>query len=201
MKIKKICLYCGQDFIARTTVTKCCSDLCSKRLYKKKRRDQKIEESQSVVQNPKETHVNRINDKSYFSLKTLDYLTVKEASELLKCDRRTIYRLLKSGRLPYANLSIRRIRILKKDIDTLFKIDESREQIKFFDEQIIENTPLKDCFSIGQIQQEYNISETSLRNLMIRHNIPKFQKGKFVYVPKKLIQSILNKIKLNEYCG
>lgn len=32
-----------------------------------------------------------------------------------------------------------------------------------------------------------------------RHKIPKFQKGKFVYVPRKLIQPILEKILLNEY--
>ncbi|WP_373995761.1 helix-turn-helix domain-containing protein [Chryseobacterium sp. ON_d1] len=36
-----------------------------------------------------------------------------------------MYRLIKSGRLPYANLSIRRIRILKKDLDALFKMKES----------------------------------------------------------------------------
>ena len=201
IKIKKICLYCGQEFIARTTVTKCCSDLCSKRSYKQRKRDQKIEASQSIVQNPKEPGTDRINDKSYFSLKTLDYLSVKEASLLLKCDPRTIYRLLKSGKLPYANLSIRRIRIKKKDLDALFEINDNREQKAYNDDQITNNIPLKDCFTIGQIQKDYDISETSLKNLMIRHKIPKFQKGKFVYVPKKLIQPILTKIQLNEYCG
>ncbi|MFD2584358.1 helix-turn-helix domain-containing protein [Pedobacter vanadiisoli] len=113
MKIKSICDYCGAAFIARTTVTKCCSDICAKRYYKKRKRDQKIAQSQLITENSNEKLIDRINDQSYFSLKTLDYLSVKEAAQLLKCDPRTIYRLIKSGRLPYANLSIRRIRILK----------------------------------------------------------------------------------------
>jgi hypothetical protein len=31
LRIVKICEYCKQEFIARTTVTQCCSDACAKR--------------------------------------------------------------------------------------------------------------------------------------------------------------------------
>ncbi len=40
------------------------------------------------------------NPDIYFDIKTLDYLTVREAAVLLKYDRRTVYRLIKSGSLP-----------------------------------------------------------------------------------------------------
>uniref|UniRef100_UPI0028B10B01 hypothetical protein n=1 Tax=Sphingobacterium multivorum TaxID=28454 RepID=UPI0028B10B01 len=36
IKIKKICQQCGQEFIARTTVTKYCGDNCAKKAYKVK---------------------------------------------------------------------------------------------------------------------------------------------------------------------
>jgi excisionase family DNA binding protein len=138
---------------------------------------------------------------SYFELKTLDYLTVMEAAILLKCDKRTVYRMVKNGSIPAANLSIRKIRLLKKDIDTLFEIKLQIEQNPPEDLEMLDWTPLKDCYTIGQIQKEFNISETSLKNLIQRHNIPKFQKGKFVYVPRVKIDHILKRIQLGIYSG
>ena len=110
---------------------------------------------------------------------------MQEAAVLLKCDRRTVYRLIKSGRLPAGNLSIRRIRILKKDIDALFVIHKESIQKTIVPDEELEYTPLKDCYTIGQILKEYNLSQTSLDTLIKRHNIYKFQKGRFVYIPEK----------------
>ncbi|MNY52204.1 Helix-turn-helix domain protein [compost metagenome] len=109
--------------------------------------------------------------------------------------------MVKSGSIPAANLSIRKIRLLKKDIDALFEIKPKVDQKPTEDLENLEWTPLKDCFTIGQIQKEYSISETSLKNLIARHNIPKFQKGKFVYVPRVKIEHILKRIQLGIYSG
>ncbi len=111
--------------------------------------------------------------------------------------------MVKSKRLPSINLSQRKTRILKKDIDALFEAPLTKKtSIQGVTiHKSIEETPLKDCFTIGQIQSEFNLSETSLQSLIRRHEIPKFQKGKFVYVPKISIQPILNKIKSDQYCG
>lgn len=109
MKIKKACEHCGLEFIARNTVTKYCGDHCGKRAYIAKVRDQKIKDSQVKADRPS-AHVIRKeneNDKSYFALKTIDYLTVSEAAVLLKCGRRTIYRMIKASKIPSANLSIK----------------------------------------------------------------------------------------------
>lgn len=201
IKNKKICIYCGQEFIAHTTVNKCCSHKCSQRAYKAKAREQKIQLSNADQQPPGIESKSKQKADSYFELNTLDYLSVRQASILLRCDRRTIYRMIKSGRIPSANLSIRRIRILKKDIDSLFVLQENSVHNSLDYQNEIEKTPLKDCFTIGQIQNDFNLSETSLRTLIKRHNIPKFQNGKFVYIPKSLIEPILNKMLLNNYCG
>ncbi|WP_286856740.1 MULTISPECIES: helix-turn-helix domain-containing protein [Sphingobacterium] len=201
MKIKKICEHCGLEFIAQTTVTRYCCKTCNSRAYKINVRElrEKLTEATQEVSKPQSKPKEDFN--SYFALKTLDYLTVKEAAILLKCDRRTVYRMVKNGSIPAANLSIRKIRLLKKDIDALFEVKPKVIQNPTEDLEKIEWTPLKDCFTMGQIQKEYNISPTSLKNLIERHSIPKFQKGKFVYVPRVKIEYILKRIELGIYSG
>jgi len=202
MKVRKICEHCGLEFIAQTTVTRYCSKTCNSRAYKVNVRELRVKLTEATQEIPSQTTSKPKEDPtSYFELKTLDYLTVKEAAILLKCDKRTVYRMVKNGSIPAANLSIRKIRLLKKDIDTLFEIKLQIEQNPPEDLEMLDWTPLKDCYTIGQIQKEFNISETSLKNLIQRHNIPKFQKGKFVYVPRVKIDHILKRIQLGIYSG
>lgn len=202
MKVRKICEHCGLEFIAQTTVTRYCSKTCNSRAYKVNVRELRVKLTEATQEIPSQTTSKPKEDPtSYFELKTLEYLTVKEAAILLKCDKRTVYRMVKNGSIPAANLSIRKIRLLKKDIDTLFEIKLQIEQNPPEDLEMLDWTPLKDCYTIGQIQKEFNISETSLKNLIQRHNIPKFQKGKFVYVPRVKIDHILKRIQLGIYSG
>ena len=42
LKIKRICAWCGKEFIAQKTTTACCSKQCANALYKKKKRDEAI---------------------------------------------------------------------------------------------------------------------------------------------------------------
>jgi len=49
-----------------------------------------------------------------------EWLTTKEASEYLKIHRRTLYRMMEDGRLPYRSiLGSRRRRIRRADLDAL----------------------------------------------------------------------------------
>jgi hypothetical protein len=45
IRVQKICEHCGNEFTARTTVTRHCSDNCAKRAYKARKRADKVEES------------------------------------------------------------------------------------------------------------------------------------------------------------
>lgn len=42
LKIKRICAWCGKEFIAQKTTTACCSKQCANALYKKRKRDEAI---------------------------------------------------------------------------------------------------------------------------------------------------------------
>ncbi|MFV8281186.1 helix-turn-helix domain-containing protein [Christiangramia marina] len=114
IRIKKKCQLCNSDFIAKTTVTKYCGDNCAKLAYKARKRAEKINKSKasSVKSQSKKTELSDIQQK--------DYLTVKEASLLLGCSSKTIYRMVTKNTIQAINLGERMTRIKRTDIDTLF---------------------------------------------------------------------------------
>src|SRR5689334_13258905 len=81
IRLVKICESCGLEFVAKTTVTQCCSDNCAKRLYKRKLRERKIEASllntrikkgEKALITPMEVEI--INGKQTLSLKEAAFL-------------------------------------------------------------------------------------------------------------------------------
>lgn len=98
IRIVKVCEFCRQEFIAKTTVTQCCSDACAKRLYKLKKRNEKISQAimkTEITRKPEayitEDHVKVINAKAI--------LTLKEAAGLLNISELTMRRWILSGKI------------------------------------------------------------------------------------------------------
>ncbi len=110
-KIPTKCKLCGIRFIAKTTVTKFCSDNCAKRAYKQRKRSEKLQVvlAESVAPEPFKT-----------SKMIKEYYSILEASEMLGASRWTIYRLIEKGELKAAKLGRRTI-LHKNHIDNLFK--------------------------------------------------------------------------------
>ncbi|WDF46082.1 helix-turn-helix domain-containing protein [Chryseobacterium sp. KACC 21268] len=185
IKIARICQHCGQEFIAQTTVTRYCGDNCAKRAYKARIKKQKIEASEVETQNRRQL--------PSIAAKTLEYLTVNDVASMLKCDRRTVHHMIKSGRLNAINLSIRKTRILKKDLDGMFS--NQIQEVDIHNEVQVEDKrpPIKDCYTVGQILAKYSLAEVTLRKIICRNNIPKYREGKFVYIKKQAIDPILKR--------
>jgi len=114
IRIRKKCQLCNSDFVAKTTVTKYCGDNCAKLAYKARKRAEKINKSKAspVKSQSKKTELSDIQQK--------DYLTVKEASLLLGCSSKTIYRMVTKNTIQAINLGERMTRIKRTEIDTLF---------------------------------------------------------------------------------
>lgn len=165
IKITRICQHCGQEFIAQTTVTRYCGDNCAKKAYKARIKKQKIEAS--------ELETRDIRQLSSLTVKTLEYLTVNDVASMLKCDSRTVHYMIKSGRLNAINLSIRKTRILKKDLDGMFTNQIQRVDIRNEAQVEEKRPPIKDCYTVGQILAKYSLAEVTLRKIIIRNNIPK----------------------------
>lgn len=80
---------------------------------------------------------------------------------MLKCDRRTIHHMIKSGRLNAINLSVRKTRVLKNDID-LMLIDPVHETDIQKEAQVVEKRPpIKECYTVGQILAKYSVAEVT----------------------------------------
>jgi len=111
IKVQRICQFCGQEFTAKTTVTRYCSDNCAKRAYKKRKQSEKIESSN------KETI--QIKVKPIIELQAKEYLNVKETAMLLGCSVRMVYRLINNNTLKAFNLNKRLTRIRKSDLNSI----------------------------------------------------------------------------------
>ena len=84
------------------------------------------------------------------------------------------------------NIGQRITRIRRSDIDKLFEqtkpVKSSQEAIEY---------DIKDCYTIKEILQKFQISDSALNNIIKRNSIPKLKKGWFTYVPKGIIDGLL----------
>lgn len=115
IQLKKTCVECGNQFIARTTVTRSCSNSCAKKNWKKRQREKKIKEAIKSEEKIKPQHIKNsdLKDKEIFS--------VKEASIFIGVSKSTIYRLFDDKTL--IKVKVRsRVFITKKNIQKVFKL-------------------------------------------------------------------------------
>ena len=97
LRIVKICVYCKQEFIARKTTTKSCSDACAKRFYKVKQREKAIKraEVEAVIKREAKAFV---NEEEIRAIHTKEWLTLKEAALLLNVSPLALRRWTLSGK-------------------------------------------------------------------------------------------------------
>tara|TARA_R110002096_G_C14196168_1_gene688430 strand:- start:16 stop:372 length:357 start_codon:yes stop_codon:yes gene_type:complete len=111
IRIQRICQFCNNEFTAKTTVTQYCSDVCAKRAYKQRKKQENIKAS------IKETR--RIITLPIEQLKAKEFLTIAEACKLLSVSRWTIWRRIKSNEIKASKIGSRTI-IKRTEIDKLF---------------------------------------------------------------------------------
>ena len=98
IRVVKICDFCKNEFIARKTTSKTCSDRCASRFYKEKIRNGKVaaEELKTEIQR---------RPKAFISLDELtviqnkENLTLKEAALLLNITPLTLRRWVFAGKI------------------------------------------------------------------------------------------------------
>jgi len=179
IKVTRICQFCGREFEAKTTVTKFCSHVCSRRAYKAALRDEKIEKSNKEVLATRSA--------AHEHLKTKEFLTVREAATILNSSRQTIYTLINSGRIKASNIKLKKTLIKRSEIDQLF----TPVQVVPVVPDIQKEIKIEACYHMAEVQGKYNISEKALFELIKRNKIPKLRMGKYAYVPKERIDKLL----------
>ena len=114
IRIEKTCEVCGNKYIAKKTITRSCSLTCARLLYKRTKRDEKIE---AAIR--KEAVVKPFNP----NISQKEFLTIDEACQLINASRWTIYRLIDKGQLKAGKVG-RNTRIPRTAINELFKLTE-----------------------------------------------------------------------------
>ena len=175
-EIKRKCKVCGKTFVAKTLDSHYCSPKCSKVAWKRKK-DAKDRNARL------ETIARQIPD-------IREYLSVKEAVAMFGVERNTLYRLIKSGRIPAVNIGARLIRIKRSDMEKLFltrpkSLAEKEKPIP----KLYSMEP-EDCYTIAQVCEKYHINDSSVWAHVRKYSIPSRQIGNYVYVPKQEIDNL-----------
>ncbi len=177
--VQRICKHCNKEFTAKTTVTQYCSAVCNKRAYKEKLRGEKIEASKQETK--------RILAKPIEDIKAKDFLSVREVSKLIGCSRQAVYNIINSKRLHAVNIMEKKTIIKRSDLDKFLHI----QPLKPVHPDSV-NYSTAECYTLTEVQKKYNISETALQKVVKRNNIPKIKSGIYSFVPKTIIDKILN---------
>ncbi|MBE7177986.1 MAG: helix-turn-helix domain-containing protein [Mucilaginibacter polytrichastri] len=176
IKIAKICEFCGNRFIAKTTVTRFCSHKCNSRNYKQKGREKKFAEAKQLL--------HRQISHQLEELRYFEFLSVKAAAKLLGSSTKIIYGMIRSGKLKATNLSIRKTVVSRVELDRLFELPE------ISDSDNPNSSNLSQCCHMGEAQKLYNISEKALFDIIQRNQISKYRIGQYTYVLKSQLEQV-----------
>lgn len=179
LKIKRICAWCGKEFIAQKTTTACCSKQCANALYKKRKRDDAIKANNQIVEK-------KIEEKPIERIRNKPFLTITEAAIYLGVTRPTVYGYIKRGELKVIRLGFKYL-LKKEDIDELFNHPTE------FHIPTKEKTPITDFYTTAEVKEKFNVAESWVFAIAKKNNIPRtFNRGK-TYWSKKHIDAYFAK--------
>ncbi len=175
-EIKRKCKVCGKVFVAKTLDSHYCSPKCGKVAWKRKK-DAKDKSARL------EAIARQIPD-------IREYISVKEAVAMFGVERNTLYRLIKSGRIPAVNIGTRLIRIKRSDMENLFLTRQESIAEKERPIPKLYSMEPEDCYTITQVCEKYHINDSSVWAHVRKYSIPSRQIGNYVYVPKQEIDNL-----------
>ncbi len=179
LKIKRICAWCGKEFIAQKTTTACCSKQCANALYKKRKRDEAIKINNQNIEK-------KIEEKPITIIKDKPFLTITETAIYLGVTRPTIYGYIKRGELKVIRLGFKYF-LKKEDIEKLFNTPIE------FHTPTKEKAPITDFYTTSEVKGKYHVNESWIFVIAKKHNIPRtFNHGK-TYWSKKHIDAYFAK--------
>lgn len=179
LKIKRICAWCGKEFIAQKTTTACCSKQCANALYKKRKRDEAIKINNQNIEK-------KIEEKPITIIKDKPFLTITETAIYLGVTRPTIYGYIKRGELKVIRLGFKYF-LKKEDIEKLFNTPIE------FHTPTKEKAPITDFYTTSEVKGKHHVNESWIFVIAKKHNIPRtFNRGK-TYWSKKHIDAYFAK--------
>lgn len=158
--VKKVCQFCGKEFIAHKLNTMYCSHKCSQRSYKVRLREQKLEKVLQKENLPPVTST---------TLKK-EYLSCDDVADLMGVSSTTVYRYCITGKIKCIKMN-RKIFIRKVDIDALFQTDMPYQVTR------IQAKPITEYYTVEEIVEKYNVSRDTIFKYASSKNIPRLKQG------------------------
>lgn len=173
IKIERVCDYCGNTFIAKTTRTRYCSHQCNSRDYKKKAKNKKISKSNS------ETAHRKLSQVKGKDASSKEVFNVTDAARFMSVSRVTIYSLLKEGKIKGKRISDRKVLILKSNLISYLEDCDDYYHPATREEVISESYTYKD------IIEKYKVSLSWIYIIVERSGIKKTKRSGIIYLPKE----------------
>ena len=181
LRIKRICAWCGKEFIAQKTTTACCFKQCANALYKKRKRDEAIKANNQIVEK-------KIEEKPIERIKDKPFLTITETAIYLGVTRPTVYGYIKRSELKVIRLGFKYL-LNKDDIDVLFNNPTE------FHTPTKEKAPITDFYTTAEVKEKYHVNESWIFLVAKKNNIPRtFNRGKITMIPFLFRKSLQSKI-------
>ena len=159
IKVERICEWCGNKFIAQTTVTRFCCKRCAEHSYKERLRQKKMAVS------------NQETAQSNIKWRDRDYLTPTQAAELLGIGRMSIYRYIRSGKIKVVRFS-RKTLISKADLQAMFDFLTPKENISAAPAEK-KSKSLADFYTRADIREKYGVKDSWIYKVVAENNVPK----------------------------
>lgn len=185
IKIERICEWCGNRFIAQTTVTRFCSKRCSEHSYKERMRQKKM-----ALYNMETSQCN-LDRKS----KDKDFLTPTETAQYLGVGRTYIYDCINRGKIKVTRIG-RKTLISKADIQAMFDFLSPKES------EPVEVTEKKgksisEFYTRAEIREKFGVKDSWIYKVVAENNVPKtILRGK-AYFSKSHIDRLFSARKEN----
>ncbi len=174
INIVRICEFCGNRFTAKTTVTKHCSQRCSSRAYKARKREEKIDNSNAITA--------KIIANTPADLNNKEYLSITEVCRLVGVARQTVYNLIERGELEMGKFGGRTI-IKRSNIENL---------LSKYSEPTQRNAELE-YYSVSDIEELYNIKYGRIYEIVKKHRMPKKLHKNKLYISKSHMDNYFTK--------
>lgn len=185
IKIERICEWCGNRFMAQTTVTRFCSKRCSEHSYKERMRQKKM-----ALSNQETSQCNpdrKSRDK--------DFLTPTETAHYLGVCRTYIYDSINRGKIKVTRIG-RKTLISKADIQAMFDFLSPKEnEPKGATEK--KGKSLSDFYTRAEIREKFGVKDSWIYKVVAENNVPKtILRGK-AYFSKSHIDRLFSARKEN----
>lgn len=185
IKIERICEWCGNRFMAQTTVTRFCSKRCSEHSYKERMRQKKMDLSNQETSQCNPDRKSR--DK--------DFLTPTETAQYLGVCRTYIYDSINRGKIKVTRIG-RKTLISKADIQAMFDFltPKETEQTESAEKK---SKSISDFYTRADIREKYGVKDSWIYKVVAENNVPKtILRGK-AYFSKSHIDRLFSARKEN----